>query len=201
MGEQGPRGAPPKQDLEPAYSKLMEKLYLAFEQYSDEGDAGRKGVSAACLAVVQFIAVRHENPELAVPFLAVRQLLMDFDNHVDPELLSRTGAKERSRSGVRAHLRRWASVCLEVLVEKGEPLEIAAGYVARHVDAWPGVESQNVTGNTIQNWREREHGRLGPERAVFDALRADLLGLDNPKGEVDRILREGAPGIPASPKS
>jgi hypothetical protein len=117
MGDQGPRGAPEKQDLEPAYNELMGKLYLAFKQYSDEGDAGRKGVSAACWAVVQFIAVRHENPELAIPFLAIRQALTDFDNHVDPDLLSRTGAKERSRSGVKAHLRRWASVCLEVLIE------------------------------------------------------------------------------------
>ena len=52
--------------------------------------------------------------------------------------------------------RRLASVCLEVLVEMDEPLETAAVYVARHVNKWPGIGPQEVTGNTIQNWRERE---------------------------------------------
>jgi hypothetical protein len=196
--DEGPRGAPPYQNLETAYAELLTGLWYALHLFKTENDAGREGVRTACHAVARFIAVRHENPELAAPFLAIRQALIDLDSGVESELLSRRGAKERSRSGQRVHLHRLASVCLEVLVEMNEPLEIAANYVARNVNRWPGIGPQEVTGNTIQNWRERERREFGPERAKFDVLRAELLQLDNPKGEVDRLLRGGPPGIPES---
>ena len=198
MVDEGPRGAPPYQNLEAANAELLTGLWYALHLFKTEDDAGREGVRTACHAVARFIAVRHENPELAAPFLAMRQALIDRDRGVESELLSRTGAKERSRSGQRVHLHRLASVCLEVLVEVNESLENAAAYVARHVNKWPGIGPQELTGNTIQNWRERERREFGPERAKFDALRSELLQRENPKAEVDRLLSGGPPGIPES---
>ena len=196
--DEGPRGAPPYQDLEAAYAELLTALWYALHLFKTKNDAGREGVRTACHAVARFIAVRHENPELSAPFLAMHEALIDLDKGVEAELLSRTGAKERSRSSQRAHLHRLASVYLEVLVETNEPLEIAAQYVARHVNKWSGIGPQEITGNTIQNWRERERRDFGPERAKFDDLRGELLRLENPKGEVERLLRAGPPGIAES---
>jgi hypothetical protein len=196
--DEKPKGAPPYQGLEVAYAELLTGLWYAAHLYKTEGDAGREGVRTACHAVGRFIGVRHENPELAAPFLGMRQALVDFENGVQSGLLSRGEPKERSRSGERAHLHRLASVCLEVLVEMKEPLGVTADLVARHVNRWPGVGPQEVTGTTIQNWRERERREFGPERALFDSLRAALLQTDNPKGEINRLLHGGPPGIPES---
>jgi hypothetical protein len=196
MAGKGPGGAPPYQELEGAYTELLKGLWYANQCFKTEGDAGRKGVYKACHAVARFIAVRHENPELAAPFLAMCEALIDLETGVQAELLSRGGPKERSRSRQTAHLHRFASVLLEVLVGNGEPLKSAADRVARHVARWPGIGAQKITGKTIQNWRDWQRRNLGPQRAKFDALRTVILGLD--KREVDRLLKDGPPGIAKS---
>jgi hypothetical protein len=43
----------------------MGKLWYAADLLKNEGDGGLEGAKTACLAVKDFIAVRHENPELA----------------------------------------------------------------------------------------------------------------------------------------
>jgi len=67
----GPAGAPPWQSLRSANRELLETLYYAFTEFKNKGDGGREGVRLACQAAARFIGVRHENPELAVPFLAI----------------------------------------------------------------------------------------------------------------------------------
>jgi hypothetical protein len=49
-------------------------------------------------AVARFIAVRHENPELAAPFLALHAALEDVERGVQPELFSHDPTlRKRSR--------------------------------------------------------------------------------------------------------
>ncbi len=138
VDQPGPPGAPPnQQDLDSAYRELLEALWFAHQVFKKNG---REGVRVACHAVARLIWVRHENPELAAPLLALRQALIDFDRGVTPELLSRDPAsKERSRSSQKEHVRCLASACLDVLVELGSPLEEAAAHVARRVGQWPGL--------------------------------------------------------------
>src|SRR5947208_8002774 len=104
VDQPGPPGAPPnQQELEVAYRELLEALWFAHQVFKKNG---REGVRVACHAVARFLWVRHENPELAAPFLAFRQALFDFDRGVTPELLSRDPAsKERSRSSQKENVR------------------------------------------------------------------------------------------------
>ena len=196
----GPAGAPTWKSLRSANRELLESLYYAFTEFKNKGDGGREGVRLACQAAARFIAVRHENPELAVPFLAIYQALLDFDRGVQTELLS-TEPLQRSRSGQKAHLKRMASACLEVLVKKGEGLEVAAGRVARAVANWPNIGEQEITSTTIENWREAERCRRpGAARRHFDQLCKHILSLNNPKAEIERLLRDGPPDAPKSQK-
>jgi hypothetical protein len=192
-----PAGAPPWQSLRSAYKELLEGLYYAFTQFKNEGDSGREGVRLACHAVARFIAVRHENPELAVPLLALHQALVDRDRGVQTELLA-TEPMQRSRSNLKAHLKRMASACLEILVKKAVPLEVAAKQVARGVAKWPNIGEQQITAKTIRNWREMERSRSGPLRNHFDKLCSHILSLDDPKAEIERLLRDGPPDAPKS---
>jgi hypothetical protein len=156
-----PAGAPTWQSWKSANTELLERLYIAFTQFKNKGDGGREGVRLACEAVALFIAVRHENPELAAPLLAMRQALIDFDHGVQTELLT-TRPLERSRSRQKAHLKRMASACLEVLLGLGEKLPVAKSRVARAVSKWPNIGEQHITATTIKNWREAEHRKRGP---------------------------------------
>jgi len=196
----GPAGPPPWKSLRSANKELLESLYYAFTQFKNKGDGGREGVRLACQAAARFIAVRHENPELAVPFLAIYQTLLDHDRGVQTELLA-TEPLQRSRSHQKAHLKRMASACLEVLVKKRVPLEVAAGRVARAVAKWPNLGEQQITGTTIENWREAERRHPpGDVRSHFDKLCEHILGLDDPKAEIERLLRDGPPDAPKSQK-
>ncbi len=178
--------------------ELLQSLYYLFTQFKNKGDGGREGVRLACQAAARFIAVRHENPELAVPFLAIYQALLDFDRGVQTELLA-TEPLQRSRSGQKAHLKRVASACLEVLVKKREPLKVAARRVARAVTKWPNIGEQQITATTIENWREAERRQPpGDERSHFDKLCKHILSRDNPKAEIERLLRDGPPDAPKS---
>jgi hypothetical protein len=117
MNEGPPRGAPPFKSLFSAYRELLEGLWYAHKEFTEKRDAGHEEVRIACQAVARFIAVRHENPELAAPFLAMRQALTDLDNGKETEILSSNpNDMKRSRSGQKGHLKAVASACLELLV-------------------------------------------------------------------------------------
>jgi len=196
VSDQAPRGAPPYQELGDAYHELLQALWYAHQVFASKGDAGREGVRIACQAVVRFIAVRHENPELAAPLLAVRQALQDWENGIETELLAKNPQEmERSRSGQKRHLKAMASACLEVLGDH-MGLAAAARHVAKHVGAWSGIGAQAVTCTTVQNWRTEERAVPASANSPFWLMVADWRSRENPRAEVERLLRDGPPGIP-----
>jgi hypothetical protein len=193
-----PAGAPPWLSLRAANEEFLRSLFYAFNQFKVKGDNGREGARLACQAAARFIAVRHENPELAAPFLAIAGALIDFERGVGTELFAVQPLK-RSRSGQKAHLKRVASACLEVLVKTGVPLEVAALKVAIGVASWRNIGEQKVDATTIENWREAERRRPpGAARSHFDNLCGYIFGREDPVKEVERVLLEGRPDAPKS---
>jgi hypothetical protein len=168
-----PAGAPPFQELESAYNELLAGLWYASEPFVNEGDGGLEGCKIACQAVARFVAVRHQNPELAAPLLALRAGLQDVERGVTPELFSTEPTlRKRSRSSQRKHLQMLASVALDVLMLLGDAQELAAAKVARAAGKWPGFEPSAVTPVTVKNWRNQILAQSPAERAHFDQLRA-----------------------------
>ena len=100
--QEKPAGAPPFKAHRSAYRELMENLYVATKTFQEEGDGGIEGAKLACRAVVRFVAVRHENPELAAPFLAIYKAFEDLEREIEPELFSRTKVLQRQVTFVSA---------------------------------------------------------------------------------------------------
>jgi hypothetical protein len=61
--------------LPAAFDELRDGLYCANVLFEENEDAGRQGIATACHAVVRFIAVTHQNQELAAPLLALREAI------------------------------------------------------------------------------------------------------------------------------
>lgn len=193
----GPAGAPPFMPHRAAYVELMSSLYYASALFRDEGDGGFEGAKTACRAVARFVAVRHENPELAAPFLAIFKAFEDLERGVQPELFSNAPPSERSRSSLRKHLQLIASVAMDILMMLGDPAPLAASHVARATASWSQLRAQQVTAETVTNWREAHRSSDHPGRAQFDEIRNHILRLDDPRAEVDRLLAS-PPGVPSS---
>src|SRR5215208_2680470 len=83
-----PPGAPPFKGRIAAERELLEALWYASQTFRDEGDGGLEGCKIACRAVARFLAVRHRNPELAAPLLALHGALIRL------HLCDRSAAKE-----------------------------------------------------------------------------------------------------------
>jgi hypothetical protein len=83
-----PAGAPPFKGHRAAYRELLESLWYASETFENEGDGGLEGAKLACRAIGRLIAVRHENPRLAAPFLTIMQSFNDLEQGLDPPLFS-----------------------------------------------------------------------------------------------------------------
>jgi hypothetical protein len=194
-----PAGAPRFQSLQAAYRELMESLWYASDTFENEGDGGLKGGKLACQAVARFLAVRHENPVLAAPFLTVMQSFADLEQGLDPPLFSRdVRLRERDRSSQRKHLQMLAAVSMEVLMKLGTELKDAARTVARAVQKWPGFATQEITGTTIRNWRDRIRKPTDHRNPQFRQLRDHILGQADPRLEVRKLLKDGPPGVPTS---
>jgi hypothetical protein len=71
-------GAPAFKGHRAAYSELLETLFYAADRFENEGDGGRRGAQIASVAAARFLAVRHEDPRFAAPFLAIAQSLDDL---------------------------------------------------------------------------------------------------------------------------
>jgi hypothetical protein len=135
---------------------------------------------------------------VATSYLLVVSRSTPLSWEVQAELLA-TEPLQRSRSLHKAHLKRMASACLEILVKKGEPPTVASSRVARAVSNWPNIGEQEITSITIENWREAERRReAGPERDHFNQICNHILGLKDPMGEIERLLKEGPPDAPTS---
>ena len=194
----GPRGAPPKKHVLAANRELLAGLYYATQIFQEKGDAGREGIIIACHAVARFIAVRHENPELAAPFLALRAAMLDLQKgRGNPILMTEASDTPRPRSQLKKHMIVTAAACLEALVELNDPLEIAASRVARQAGKWPGIGTK-ITANTIKNWRDSQRSSAVDERKSFELISKDLLTRLNPREAVEKLLQDGPPGIPKS---
>lgn len=189
-----PRGAPPQLPLPDAFQELCQNLYYATQVYSEEGDAGRKGIEIALRSVVRFLAVNHVSPELAAPLLAMRGALLDLDKGVSNPII--TGEMtQRSRSTLHLHAKMVTAACLEVLVELGGPLDETAAYVARSVGKW--LPQQTITATTVRNWRDEQRALPVNERRPFDLLVKDLMQAANSRLEIERILTDpSAIGLP-----
>ena len=194
-----PRGAPAFKGRIAAYKEFCVSTWWAHHQFSEAGDGGVEGAMLACQAAARLIAVRHENPELAAPFLSLHQALGDLQKGVVPELLSIDKTdRERSRSSQKKHIRTFAAVCLEVLMKSGDSEQQAAELVARRVQKWPGVGRQEIKTITVINWRKTEHALEAPKRRPFEAIRDDILGQSAPRALVMAFLKHGPPGNPKS---
>jgi hypothetical protein len=96
--------------------------------------------------VGRFIAVTHENPRLAAPFLTIMQSFNDLAQRSDPPLFSTNlKPRERERSSQRKHLPMIAAVAMEVLMALEHSLEDAAQQVAAAVQKWPAFHAQTIT--------------------------------------------------------
>ena len=193
-----PAGAPPFKDLQAAYRELLESLWYAAYRFQNEGDGGLEGAKLACHAVVRFIGVRHENPELAAPFLEMRASFVDLERGLDPPLFSKdVKLRERERSSQRKHLQMLAAVAMDVLMERGMGREDAASEVARAVQKWTSLGAQEIKGTTVRNWRDQVRRKRDPRNHQFQQLRDHILGQADPGAEIKALLRHGPPGVPA----
>ncbi len=190
-----PTGSPPFKGRVAAYRELMKTLWYASETFRDEGDGGIEGAKLACQAVARFIAVRHENPELAAPFLAIRAAFQDLERGVGPDLFStNTSLRKRSRSSERKHLQMLASVAMDIFMMLGDSQDQAASKVAQYAQHWPGFDPRSVTPVSIRNWRDSLVRLDPPHRVQFDKLREFILSQPSPQSEVERLL-SGPPGV------
>lgn len=192
-----PPGAPPFKPYRAAYKELMEGLWYAYELFRSSEDGGVEGIKAASQAAARFIAVRHENPELAAPFLYLFQALDDLEKGIDPELFSRRGAQERSRSRFRKHLQLLTAAAVHTLMALGDSRMSAAQHVARRVNGWPAFAKQKVSGTTVLNWRDQCLRLDDPRHKQFQQLTDWMASQPDPRREVEKLLTD-PPGIPGS---
>jgi hypothetical protein len=182
--------------LPEAFRELLEGLYYANHLFETKEDAGRNGIDTALRAVVHFLWVTGQPPTLAAPLMALRAAIRDLEQGVANPIISPDAtAGRRSRSALKKHASTVAAVCLEVLVDLGDPVDEAASRVARLAANWSILRGQQITANTIKNWRNQIRAMQAVERGAFDLMRKDLLEHGG-RQEVERLLSDGPPGMP-----
>ncbi|MGO9235095.1 MAG: hypothetical protein ACLP4V_13885 [Methylocella sp.] len=195
-----PAGAPPFKTKGPAYAELLTSLYLAAQQFENEGDGGIGGAISACRAVARFIAMRHVAPPLAAPFLELAGALKDLQAGKNPELFSpKEAIRTRPRTSRRKHLQTLAAAAMHVLMQKGLDQRAAALKVARAAANWPGFDGPKVSATTIRHWREDQLSASTEERRAFDQICSHLLDMSDPIQEIEKLLAR-PPGIPKTQK-
>ena len=189
--------APRPADLDPAEGEFAETFRRAAFIFENEKNGRFLGSILACKGVARFLDLRDYSPELAGPFLQIAAAFDELDRGGKPRLFAKRTApqKERERSPERRHIHMLAAAVLEVLVRlKSDTKANSANRIARHVNQWPGMDAQEVTGRTVIAWRNQQ-GRLSKEeQKPFDTVVEKILGEQNPSEEVKRLLRSGPPG-------
>jgi hypothetical protein len=187
---------------------FLETLRGAAYIFEKEENGRFQGSILACKAVAGFIYQRKGGAELAAPFMQIAAAFEELERGGKPKLFSKKSApdRERERSPERRHIHMLAAAALEVMV-KLEPRNIkssdaepskrdtAAARIARHVNRWPGMAAQQVTGGTIIAWRNHQRSLSKSERKPFDTVVEKILTETNPRKTVDQLLRSGPPGL------
>jgi hypothetical protein len=187
--------------------EFAETLRLAAFIFQNEKNGRFQGSILACRAVARFIHQRGGGAELAGPFLQIAAAFEELERGGKPRLFSKKSVpeKERERSPERKHSQMLAAAALEVMVEltpRGASIwdddkrkrDGAAAMIARHVNKWPGMGAQEVTGRTVIAWRNQQRALTKSARKPFDTVVEKILAEPNPQQTLDRLLRSGPPG-------
>jgi hypothetical protein len=177
-----------RDEVEREFAETLRQAAWIFE---NEKDGRFSGSIAACRAVARFIRRRGGGAELAGPFGQIAAAFEGLQRGVKPRLFAKKTEpeKKRERSPERKHAQKLAVVVLDVLVKLGDGVDVAARHCARHVGKWPGMGSQGITELTLINWRKQKSIK---ER---EGLLRAILKEPDPRAEVERLLREGPPGL------
>jgi hypothetical protein len=191
--------------VEQEFAEALRQAAYVFEK---EKNGRFQGSILACRAVARFIYQRNGGAELAGPFLQIAAAFQDLERGGNPRLFSKKSApdKERERSSERKHIHMLVAAALEAtlrLTPRGSNIwdddkrkrDSAANMIARHVNKWPGMRAQRVTGHTVITWRNKQRALSGAARKPFDTLVEQILAEPNPRQTVDRLLRSGPPGF------
>jgi hypothetical protein len=191
-------------EVEQEFAKTLRQAAFIFEK---EKNGRFQGSILACKAVASFIYRRGGAAELAGPFLQIIAAFEDLERGGKPKLFSKKSApeNERERSPERKHIHMLAAAALEVTVKLTPPgsniwgddqskRNGAADRIARHVNQWPGMGAQEVTGRTVIAWRNQQRKLSGSARKPFDAVVEQILAAPNPGQTLDSLLRSGPPG-------
>jgi len=193
---------------DPIEQEFADTLRQAAYIFEKEENGRFLGSITACRAVARFIHLRGGGAELAGPFLQIAAAFQELERGGKPKLFAKKSApeKERARSPERKHIHMLAAAGLEVLVRltpRGSNIwaddrrkrDSAANKVARHVNKWPGMGAQQVTGQTVIAWRNQQRSLSKGDRKPFDTLVEKKLAEQNPRQTVDRLLQNGPPGL------
>jgi hypothetical protein len=187
-------------EVETEFAETLRQAAFIFEK---EKNGRFQGSILACKAVARFIYLRGRGAELAAPFLQIAAAFEDLSRGGKPRLFAKKSiaAKERERSPERRHSHMLAAAALEVLVRlsptrgEGQKRTSAANKVARHVNKWPGMEKQQITGRTVVGWRDQQR-RLGEDaQKPFDRVVEKILAEPDPQKTLQQLLRSGPPGL------
>lgn len=198
---ESPPAAPPYAPIDVAYRELMQGLWVAYKLFKEKGDGGISGCHTACHAVIRFLAVRHENPELAAAFIRMHDGFGSLLGGVIPELFRlERETSERSRSDLRKYQQLWAAVCMEFYMRQGESQVDAAKRVARAVGKWAYFKGDRVTETTIQSWRDQVKRPTDRRRANFLKIIEHVERRKDSKSYILNVLRKGPSAEPAAPR-
>src|SRR5439155_13945656 len=102
-----------------------------------------------------------------------------------------TPDKERERSPERKHIQMLAAAMLEARMKLADERNLAAEHIARHVNKWPGMEAQTITGKTVIAWRRQQRRSRGEQRKRFDMAVAATLAEPQPRSTIEDLFRNG----------
>ena len=179
-----------RDEVEREFAETLRQAAWIFEK---ETNGRFQGPIVACRAVARFIYRRRGGAELAGPFIRIKEAFEDLEKGGKPTLFSKKTVpnKERSRSPERKVIQRLAAAALEVLHRLGDPLDISADKIARHVNGWRGMDAQEVTGATVVAWRKQLSRTKSKE---FRILVEQMLAEPDPRSAIGVLLRNGPPG-------
>ena len=177
--------------------ELAENLRAAAYIFQETKNGRFQGAIRACAAVVQFIKRRGGPAEYAAPFMQIAEAFKDLETGGRPRLFSKKTIpdKERERSPERKHIQMLAAAMLEALMKLADERNLAAEHIARHVNKWPGMGAQTITGKTVIAWRRQQRRSRGEHRKRFDMTVDATLAESQPRSTIEGLLRNGPPGL------